>query len=144
MPKTTVYSLADVRTVMYHQDVGQCVLSNQGVGKISITHSGDLSSHTATADGYVVVNRLRSNNGTITLEVPQNSTADEYLRRWARYLKNAQSWQFALTALNIVDAAGQFTIYCEGVTPQKIPDRTYDQVSGNVSWTLLAASISEG
>ena len=49
-----------------------------------------------------------------------------------------------MTALNIVDAAGQFTIYCEGVTPQKIPDRTYDQVSGNVSWTLLAASISEG
>ncbi len=142
--KTTVYSLADVRTVMYHQDVGQCVLSSQGIGKISITHSGDLSSHTATADGYVVVNRLRSSNGMITLEVPQNSSADEYLRKWARYLKNAESWAFALTALNIVDAAGNFTIYCEGVTPQKIPDRAYDKTAGNVSWVLLAASITEG
>ncbi len=144
MSKTTVYSLADVRAVMYHQDVGQCVLSAQGMGKISVTSSGDLSSHTATADGYVVVNRLRANHGIITLEVPQNSSADEFLRRWARYLKNAQSYLFALTALNIVDQMGGFTIYCEGVTPQKIPDRVYDQTSGNVSWTLLAASISDG
>ena len=144
MSKTTVYSLADVRAVMYHQDVGQCVLSAQGMGKISVTSSGDLSSHTATADGFVVVNRLRANHGIITLEVPQNSSADEFLRRWARYLKNAQSYLFALTALNIVDQMGGFTIYCEGVTPQKIPDRVYDQTSGNVSWTLLAASISDG
>jgi len=144
LSKTTVYSLADVRAVMYHQDVGQCVLSAQGMGKISVTSSGDLSSHTATADGYVVVNRLRANHGIITLEVPQNSSADEFLRRWARYLKNAQSYLFALTALNIVDQMGGFTIYCEGVTPQKIPDRVYDQTSGNVSWTLLAANISEG
>ena len=144
LSKTTVYSLADVRTVIYHQDVGQCVLSAQGLGKISITLAGDISSHTATADGYVVVNKLRNNHGIITLEVPQNSSADEFLRRWARYLKSSQSYLFALTALNIVDQMGRFTIYCEGVTPQKIPDRTYDVTSGNVSWTLLAANISEG
>lgn len=144
MAKTTVYSLADVRTVMYHQDVGQCVLSNQGVGKISVTYAGDLSSHTATADGFVVVNRLRNSHGIVTIEVPQNSSADEYLRRWSRYLRNTQSYLFALTALNIVDQMGGFTIYCEGVTPQKIPDRTYDQTAGNVSWVLLAASITEG
>jgi hypothetical protein len=144
MAKTTVYSLADVRTVMYHQDVGQCVLSSQGVGKISVTYAGDLSSHTATADGFVVVNRLRNSHGIVTIEVPQNSSADEYLRRWSRYLRNTQSYLFALTALNIVDQMGGFTIYCEGVTPQKIPDRTYDQTAGNVSWVLLAASITEG
>ena len=91
MPKTTVYSLADVRAVLYHQDVGQCVLSSQGLGKISVSRSGDLSSHTATADGYVVVNRLRSSNGMITLEVPQNSSADEFLRKWSRFLRNARS-----------------------------------------------------
>ena len=141
--KTTVYSLADVRAVLYHQDVGQCVLSSQGLGKIQIAHAGDISSHTATADGYVVVNRLRSSHGIITLEVPQNSSADEFLRRWARYLKNVDSWAFALSALNIVDNAGYFTIYCEGVTPQKIPDRSYDAASGMVSWVLLAATIKE-
>ncbi len=145
MAKYTVYSLADVKVVMYHPEVGQCVLSSQGLGRIGISYTGDLSSHTATADGYVVVNRLRTNNGSITLEVPQNSSADEFLRKWSKYLKNVgQTYQFARTALNIVDNAGWFTIYCEGVTPQKIPDRTYDQASSNLTWTLLAASVSEG
>ena len=143
MAQTTVYSFADVKAVMYHQDVGQCVLSSQGLGKISISMSGDLSSHTATADGYVVVNRLKNNHGTITIEVPQNSSSDEYLRKWAKYLKNADSYLFALTALNIVDSMGRFTIYCENVTPQKIPDRVYDATSGMVSWVLLAAVIKE-
>ena len=141
--KTTVYSFADVKAVMYHQDVGQCVLSSQGLGKISISMSGDLSSHTATADGYVVVNRLKNNHGTITIEVPQNSSSDEYLRKWAKYLTNAASYLFALTALNSVDSMGRFTIYCENVTPQKIPDRVYDATSGMVSWVLLAAVIKE-
>ena len=143
MPKTTVYSLADVKVVMYHQDVGQCVLSSEGMGKISVSLSGDLSSHTATADGYVVINRLKSSHGMITVEVPQNSSADEFLRKWSRFLKNTESYLFALTALNIVDSMGRFTIYCEGVTPQKIPDRTYDATSGMVSWVLLAAVIKE-
>ena len=144
MPKYSVSSFADVRAVIYHPSVGQCVLSEKGLGKIGISRSGDLSSHTATADGYVVVNRLRSSHGQVTLEVPQNSTADEYLRKWSRYLKNTgSSDKFARTTLNIVDQAGGFTISCEGVTPQKIPDRTYDQASSSLTWTLLVADISE-
>ena len=144
MAKYTVYSLADVNTVMYHPKVGQAVLSSQGLGKIGISFSGDMSSHTATADGYVVVNRLRTSNGVITLEVPQNSSADEYLRKWARYLKNVkETGQFAKTTLNVVDHAGNLTIACEGVTPQRIPDRTYDQAASFLTWTLLAASITQ-
>lgn len=143
MPKTTVYSFPDVKVVMYHQNVGQCVLSSEGIGKVTITQTGDMSSHTATSDGYVVVNRLHSSHGMITIELAQNSTADEFLRKWARYLKSTETYLFALTALNIVDTAGGFTIYCEGVTPQKIPDRPYDATCSMVSWVLLAASIKE-
>ena len=145
MAKFTVYSLADVSVVMLHKKVGQCKLATQGLGKIGISYSGDLSSHTATADGYVVVNRLRSSHGTVTLEVPQNSSADEYLRKWAKYLKNMKdSAQFAKTTLSIVDKAGKLTISCQGVTPQKIPDRTYDTASSNLTWTLLCAEITQG
>ncbi len=144
MARVGIYSLADVKVAMYHQNVGQGVLSSEGLGKISITHSGDLSSHTSTADGYVVVNRLRNRHGMITLEVPQNSNADAYLRRWAKYLKNCQSYLYAATSLSVVDSLGGITYYCNGVTPQKIPERIYDQVSGNVSWVLLVAEITEG
>ena len=144
MSRTAVYSLADVRVVLCHPDVGQCVLSSQGAGKITISWAGDLSSHTATADGYVVVNRLRTSHGMVTIEITQNSSADEFLRRWVRYLKNAPSAVFAASTLNLVDAAGGFTVSCRGVTPRKIPDRAYDQTSGNLTWTFLAESISEG
>ena len=145
MAKYTVYSLADVKVVMHHPNVGQSVLSEKGLGRIGISRSGDLSSHTATADGYVVINRLRSSNGTITLEVPQNSSADKYLRKWSKYLKNTGNTEkFAKTTLNIVDKAGGLTIRCVGVTPQKIPDRTYDLASSNLTWTLLVADVTEG
>ena len=43
MPKTTVYSIADVKVVMYHQDVGQCDLSSQGMGKTSVLTSPSAS-----------------------------------------------------------------------------------------------------
>ena len=138
-----IYSLPDCKTVLSHPDVGTANLHQCGTGRIVVSSAGDLSSHTNTADGYVVVNRLKSSHGMITIEVPQNSSADEFLRKWSRFLKNTESYLFALTALNIVDSMGRFTIYCEGVTPQKIPDRTYDATSGMVSWVLLAAVIKE-
>ena len=139
-----VYSLADTRTVLYHPNVGTANLHLCGAGKIVISASGDLSSHTATADGYVVINRLRAENGTITLEVPQNSIGDDFLRKWVRYLRTVQdSSRFALSTLTVTDQAGGFTILCTGVTPQKAPDRTYDRSATSVTYTLLAASITE-
>ena len=68
-----VYSLPDVKSVLYHPDVGTANLHLCGIGKITVSAAGDLSSHTTTADGYVVVNRLKTTNGTIQIEVPQNS-----------------------------------------------------------------------
>lgn len=67
------YSLPDCRTVLYHPDVGTANLHQCGHGKITVSPAGDLTSHTMTADGYVVVNKLKSTNGTISLEIPQNS-----------------------------------------------------------------------
>ena len=144
MPNYSVYSLADTKTVLYHPYVGQANLHACGRGKMVISWSGDLSSHTATADGFVVINKLKAENGVITLEVPQNSLADMFLRRWAKYLRTTQDpARFALSTLTVTDLAGGFTLVLTGVTPQKIPDRTYDRSSTNLTYTLLAASITE-
>ena len=79
-----IYSLPDVRAVLSHPDIGTANLHQCGRGKMVISAAGDLTSHTTTADGYVVVNRLKSTSGQITIEVPQNSLGDWFLRRWAR------------------------------------------------------------
>ena len=139
-----IYSLPDVKSVLYHQDVGQCNLHASGMGKIVISRAGDLSSHTTTADGYVVVNRIRSTNGTITLEIPQNSIGDWFLRRWARWQKNSQDpSRVALVTLTVQDSAGGFSIACTGVTLQKVPDRVFDRMATNLVYTLLATTITE-
>ena len=139
-----VYSLPDCRTVLYHPDVGTANLHQCGHGKITVSSAGDLTSHTMTADGYVVVNKLKSTNGTITLELPQNSLGDWFLRRWANWQKNSQDpARVALGTLTISDAAGNFSIVCTGVTLQKVPDRVFDRTATNLVYTLLATTITE-
>ena len=139
-----VYSFPDVKAVIYHEDIGQCSLHESGLGKITVSAAGDLSSHTTTADGYVIVNRLKSTNGTITLEVPQNSAADGFLRRWARWARSTASPnRIALGTLTIYDAVAGFTVVCTGVSLQKVPDRTFDRTGTNLTYTLLATTITE-
>ena len=106
--------------------------------------AGDLTSHTMTADGYVVVNKLKTTNGTIAQEIPQNSIGDWFLRRWAKWQKNSQDpSRVALGTLTIQDAAGGFCIVCTGVTLQKVPDRAFDRTGTNLTYMLLAATITE-
>ena len=139
-----VYSLPDVKSVLYHPDVGTANLHLCGIGKITVSAAGDLTSHTTTADGYIVVNRLKTTNGTITLEVPQNSAADGFLRRWARWARTTASPnRIALGTLTILDTVSGFKTTCTGVSLQKVPDRTYDRTGTNLTYTLLAATITE-
>jgi len=138
-----IYSLADTRVVLYHPYVGTAILSLCGIGKIVVSYAGDLSSHTATADGTVVVNRLKTQNATVTVEIPQNSIGDQFMRKWIKYLRNAKSEKYLLTTLTITDPSGGPTITMTGVTPQKTPDRTYDRTSSNLTYTLLAAEVTE-
>ena len=138
------YSFPDIKAVIYHEDIGQCSLHESGLGKITVSAAGDLSSHTTTADGYVIVNRLKSTNGTITLEVPQNSIGDDFLRRWARWARSTASPnRIALGTLTIYDAVAGFTVVCTGVSLQKVPDRTFDRTGTNLTYTLLATTITE-
>jgi len=139
----SVYSLPDVVTTINHPDVGRCVLSDVGGGKITISYAGDMSSHTTTATGHVVVNRLKSQSGTVALEIPQNSEADLYLQKWIKYLKSCRTARFALSDLVLNDPASGKTYSMTGVTPQKQPDEGYDQTSGNRQYNLLFAEMKE-
>ena len=139
-----VYSLPDVKSVLYHPDVGTANLHLCVVGKITVSSAGDLASHTTTADGYVVVNRLKTTNGTVQIEVPQNSSGDDFLRRWAKWARStANPGRIALGTLTITDGVSGFKTICSGVSLQKAPDRTWDRTATNVTYTLLAAVITE-
>ena len=137
----STYSLLDIKLVFNHPDVGKMVLSgtSNGGGRITCSFSGDMSSHTTTATGYTVVNKLRSESGSIGLEVPTNSPADKFLKKWVKYLKTCTTDRFALATLQLDDPAGGERTNFKGVTPQKDPDKGYDATSGNRQYNLLFA-----
>lgn len=139
-----VYSFPDIKAAIWHPDIGQCSLHESGLGKITVSAAGDLVSHTATADGYVIVNRLKTTNGTISLEVPQGSVADWFLRKWARWARSLQDpSRIALGVLTVSDTVAGYTITATGLSLQKVPDRVFDRTAGNVVYSFLAATISE-
>lgn len=118
------------------------MLSDESKGRIVISYSGDMSSHTTSAGGYVVVNKITAHAGTVALEMIQNSAGDLFLRRWCTYLKGASVKEFALATLDVKDNATDQQYHFDGVTPQKIPDISYDQAAGTVQYTLLCAYMT--
>lgn len=98
----------------------------------------------------MVVNKLKNTSGTITLEIPQNSLGNWFLRRWARWQKNSQDpSRMALGTLTIQDAAGEILYrlhWCDAAErpePGFRPDRAFDRTGTNLTYTLLAATITE-
>ena len=141
----SVYSLKDTYTTINNPDVGKMVLSDNGAGRISWSYGGDLSSNTTTATGYTVINRLIAKNGSISIEVPVNSDADVFLRKWIKYLtaQSTPTSRYGLTTLVVKDNAQNRTNSFSGVVPQKKPDENYDAVSGNRTYNLLFAEMIE-
>ena len=139
-----VYSHPDCQFTVYHPDVGTCYLHAAGVDRVVVSSAGDLTNHTTTADGYIVVNKLKTSNGEVAISVPQNSVSDDFLRRWARWAKKSGNTnRVALGTITIVDAASGFTTTCTGVSLKKAPDRTWDRTATNLTYEFLAATITE-
>lgn len=138
-----VYSLPDIISVINHVGVGKCVLSDAGGGRITVSYTGDLASVTTTATGYVVINKLVAKNGSIGLEVPNNSDADEFMRKYIRYVEKAKTSEFALATLTLTDPAAGRKLSFYGVVPQKRPDEGYDATSSNRQYNLLFAEMTE-
>lgn len=138
----SVYSLADVETNLSHKNVGKCALSKEGSGRVTIGYSGDMASMTTTATGFPVINKLVAKNGTIGIEVPVNSAADVWMRKWCLYLKKAKTSEFALSRFELSDNAAGRRLSMTGVVPQKEPDESYDQTAGNRTYNLLFAEMT--
>lgn len=138
----SVYSLPDVVTVFNHPSVGKCVLSNAGGGRITVSYSNDMASVTTTATGYVVINKLVAKNGAISLEIPNNSEADVFMRKFISYIEKSKTSEFALGTLSLTDPAANRTLNFTGVVPQKKPDEGYDQTAGNRQYNLLFAEMT--
>lgn len=116
-----------------------------GAGQITITNATTRTQHAVSADGNVMVSYIPGDNGDVAIEMQQTCVLHEFLLGWFNACKTAAdngdptNWAAAtLSIRNIVDGTSH---QVSGISPEKIPDKTYSVGGGNVTWRLMAARV---
>ncbi len=142
MSRVFTYSFEDTAVNINHPGFENYSAYGTGIGSLTVAFSTDNSSHQIAADKTVVVSKVTVHDGTVTLSVLQNSDFHKWLKRWADFLENSATSQFALSTLDISNKSTGAFYHCVGVTHQKKPNEDFQSQAQTVSWTLMCADIS--
>lgn len=142
----TVYSFKDTSGAFAHPIAGSFPFSGQiGMGEFTVVMATEQSAHDVAADGNVMVSAIAGDNGSMDIRVQQTSELHAFLLSWFNFVKTARNagnvtnWASATVTLrNLVDGSVH---YLTGVSPSKIPDKTYAAQGGYLVWRLMAADI---
>jgi hypothetical protein len=143
----TTYSFKDLTGAFVHPLTGSFILGggNIGLGQITISMTQDRTEQDVASDGSVMVSYIPGDNGTIAIEVQQTSDLHDFLLNWFNVCKTAADlgdvgdWAAAtLVVRNIIDGS---THTLSGISPGKVPDKTYAKQGGKITWTLPAAKV---
>lgn len=137
----TTYSFTDVTFSIHHPGVGRFSANGEGLGSINISMTNDRSAHDIAADGTVMVSKIKSRNGTITITAQQTSSLHKWLTKWSNYLDGSDTSAWAETTIIIRAPKMGDLITVQGVSPQKMPDKPYQAQGQNISWAMMAADI---
>lgn len=140
-----VYSFQDVLVSFSSTSVGAASSTGIGMGSIAIDMATEKTVHEVAADGVVMISKILGENGTVALAMQQTSTLNKYLMKWYNYINNpttpTEAWAdmvITVVAININDKT-----ICTGVSPQKLANRPYQAQGQQVTWTLMAAEITQ-
>lgn len=139
------YSFQDVIVSFACNSVGAASSKGAGIGSISVEMSTEKTAHEVAADGTVMVSKVLGDNGNIALAIQQTSQLHKYLLSWYNYINNPSTAVSDWAAMNITITSnnlGDKTV-CTGVSPQKLPTRPYQAQGQQVTWTLMAAEITQ-
>jgi hypothetical protein len=144
---TSTYSFKDLTGAFVHPLAGTYILGggNVGMGQITISMAQDRTVQDVAADGSVMVSYIAGDNGSCSLEVQQTSDLHDFLLGWFNLCKTAAdlgditNWAAgALSVRNIVDGSVHTLT---GISPGKVPDKTYTAQGGKITWVLPAANV---
>lgn len=142
MARTFTYSFEDTTVTVSHPQFGTYSAYGTGIGSISVEYANDVSHHDVAADCSVVVSRTPIKNGTATFDILQSSDFHAWLKKWATFLENSEASNFADTTITIANKSTKDNFVLTGCTHQKIPTTPFGSTAGTVSWTIMAANIS--
>ena len=142
----TTYSYKSITGAFSDPDAGVFpFIGQEGVKHMAVDNAQTRAVHDVASDGAVMVSYVSGVNGKISIECQQNSSFHQFLLNWANIkftaAENANAANFAAAAVRIQDLLSGASHVCTGVSPSKIPDKTYGTTGATVTWELLAANI---
>ena len=143
----TTYSFKDLAGAIVSPTAGTLLFGGQiGVGSVTVTNATDHTAHDTASDGMVMPSFVAGDSGTIEIECQQTSQVHKFFVAWLNVLKTAamngdvSDWASTVgTFRNIVDGSQHQAF---GISPQKIPDKSYAAQGGRVRWTLPVCNLT--
>lgn len=142
MPRVFVYSFEDTTVEINHPGFESFSAYGTGLGTVSVTMANDDTIHDVASDRSVVVSKAIRGNGTISFTVTQASEFNEWMKRFSNFLKASDTSQYALATVVVTNRSTGDTIYCSGVSPQKLADNNFESQAQQRTWNLMCADIS--
>ena len=142
MPRVFVYSFEDTTVEINHPGFESFSAYGTGLGTVSVTMANDDTIHDVASDRSVVVSKAIRGNGTISFTVTQASELNEWMKRFSNFLKASDTSQYALATVVVTNRSTGDTIYCSGVSPQKLADNNFESQAQQRTWNLMCADIS--
>lgn len=139
----TTYSFSEFIMTFMHPLVGSQSSEGQGLGSVTINYATDKTQHDCAADGSIMISRIPGHHGTISISMQQTSSLNQFLMNYYNFIKNSLSATWALAEINIASVNTIESHVCTGVSPQKPADKPYQAQGQMVTWTFMAANISQ-
>ena len=142
MARVYTYSFGDTSLTISHPGFGTYTAYGTGIGDITISYSNDVTYHNVAADLAVVVSKWVARNGSVQLNILQSSDFNEWLKKFAAFLEEAPTDQFALATMDIKNKSTGDNYHCTGVSHQKRADNNFQSQAQNRTWNMMCANIS--
>lgn len=142
MPRTFVYSFEDTTVEINHPGFESFSAYGTGLGTVTVSMSNDDTIHDVASDRSVVVSKAIRRNGTVGFTVTQASEFNDWMRRFCNFLEASDTDQYALASIVITNRSTGDTVYCSGVSPQKLADNDFQSQAQQRTWNLMCADIA--
>jgi Protein of unknown function (DUF3277) len=143
----STYSFKDVAGSFTHPIAGVFIFAGQiGSGQFIVKNAAERRADDVAADGTVMISYISNETGSVDIEVQQNSPLHDFLVNWANIVfvaaENGNLSTFASAAVAINSTLDGSAHVLTGVSPTKIPDKTYAAQGQKLTWTLMAAQVT--
>ena len=139
----SVYSFTDCTLILRHPSLGVLNLMGSGLGSISISMRNDRTTMDAGSDGRVLISKIKDRSATATLQLQQDSEANQTLLKWYNYLETAPTIEWAQMTGMLLSPTTHEQIVMKEMAFQKLPDRNYAAQGQQISYSIMIADCQQ-